>query len=122
MIMELSLITLGANAPEVGLTLNRVALGTFFAISGFNKLFNASRHATLVQTLRDGGVPTIPVMQWLVPAVEFSAGCALIIGLLSALAAFGLFVVTVGAVALDGIKRIPAWQPINRADWLADFL
>jgi len=49
-----------------------------------------------------------------------SAGCALIIGLLSALAAFGLFVIYLGAFALDAIKRIRAWQPIDRADWLGD--
>ena len=83
---------------------------------------NASRNATLVRTLQDGGVPAVPIMRWFVPAVEFSAGCALIIGMLSALAAFGLFVITSTAIALDGIKRIPAWQPINRADWLADLL
>ena len=120
--MDISLIAFGADAPGVALTLNRVAIGTFFAISGYHKLFNASRHATLVRTLQDGGVPAVPIMQWLVPAVEFSAGCALIVGLLSALAAFGLFVITCTAIALDGIKRIPAWMPINRADWLGDFL
>ena len=49
--MDLSFITLGANAPEAALTLNRVAIGTFFAISGYHKLFNASRHAVLVGTL-----------------------------------------------------------------------
>jgi|tagenome__1003787_1003787.scaffolds.fasta_scaffold20243413_2 putative oxidoreductase len=120
--MDISLIAVGADAPGAALTLNRVALGTFFAISGYHKLFNASRHATLVRTLQDTGVPALPIMQWLVPGVEFSAGCALIIGLLSALAAFGLFAVTFIAIALDGIKRIPAWMPINRADWLGDFL
>jgi len=122
MIMDLSILTLGVNAPDVALTLNRVALGTFFAISGYHKLFNASRHAVLVGTLKDGGVPAVRVMQWLVPGVEFSAGCALIIGLLSALAAFGLFVITFSAIAIDGIKRIPEWMPINRADWLGDVL
>ena len=61
-------------------------------------------------------------MQWLVPAIEFSAGCALIVGMLSALASFGLFVITLSAIAVDGIKRIPDFQPINRADWLADVL
>ncbi|MBC7792946.1 MAG: DoxX family protein, partial [Clostridia bacterium] len=60
--------------------------------------------------------------RWLVPGVEFTAGCALLIGLLSALAAFGLFVVCLGALALDGVKRIRGWQPIDRADWLGDFL
>jgi uncharacterized membrane protein YphA (DoxX/SURF4 family) len=120
--MDLSLITLGANAPEAALTLNRVAIGTFFAISGYHKLFNASRHAVLVGTLKDSGVPAVRIMQWLVPGVEFSAGCALIIGLLSALAAFGLFVITFTAIALDGVKRIHAWMPINRADWVGDVL
>lgn len=120
--MDLSVFTLGANAPEAALTLNRVAIGTFFAISGYHKLFNASRHAVLVGTLKDSGVPAVRIMQWLVPGVEFSAGCALIIGLLSALAAFGLFVITFTAIALDGVKRIHAWMPINRADWVGDVL
>ena len=120
--MDPSLLMLGVQAPDAALTLNRLALGTFFAISGYHKLFNASRHAALAGTLRDAGVPTVSVMQWLVPAVEFSGGCALIIGLLSALAAFGLFVITFVAIALDAIKRIGAWQPLDRADWVGDVL
>ena len=120
--MDASLFTFGADAPHAALTLNRVALGIFFAISGYHKLFNASRHATLARTLQDDGVRAVPVMQWLIPGVEFSAGCALILGLLSALAAFGLVVVCLGAVALDASKRIEAWMPINRADWLGDVL
>jgi uncharacterized membrane protein YphA (DoxX/SURF4 family) len=70
--MDASVITLGAGAPEAALTLNRVALGVFFAISGYLKLFNASRHATMTQTLQKAGVPAVRVMQWLVPGVEFS--------------------------------------------------
>ena len=120
--MDPSLFMLGVQAPDVALALNRLTLGTFFAISGYHKLFNASRHATLASTLRDAGVPTVSVMQWLVPAVEFSAGCALILGLLSALAAFGLFAITFTAISLDAIKRIAAWQPLNRADWIGDVL
>ena len=120
--MDASLITLGAQAPDAALTLNRVALGIFFAISGYHKLFNPSRHATLAQTLQDDGVHAVPIMQWLVPGIEFGGGCALIVGLLSALAAFGLFVVCLGAVVLDAVKRVRAWQPIDRADWLGDLL
>src|SRR5579863_3279368 len=116
--MDLSFITQGAHAPNVALTLNRVALGTFFAIGGYHKLFNASRHATLTRTLQDDGVHVVPVMQWLLPSIEFGGGFALIIGLLSVLAAFGLFVVCAGAIGLDAIKRIGAWQPVDRADWL----
>jgi len=116
------LITQGVQAPNVALTLNRVALGTFFAISGYHKLFNASRHATLTRTLQDDGVHAVPIMRWLLPSAEFAGGCALIIGLLSVLAAFGLFVICAGAFALDAVKRIRAWQPIDRADWLGDLL
>jgi uncharacterized membrane protein YphA (DoxX/SURF4 family) len=61
-------------------------------------------------------------MQWLLPSVEFGGGCALIIGLLSVLAAFGLFVISAGAIAFDALDRIRAWQPIDRADWLGDLL
>jgi uncharacterized membrane protein YphA (DoxX/SURF4 family) len=120
--MDLSLLLLGADAPNAALTLNRAALGTFFAISGYNKLFDSSRHATLTHTLQEDGVHAVPVMQWLLPCVEFSAGCALIIGLMSALAAFGLFVVCLGALAFDAIKRVAVWRPVNRIDWLGDLL
>src|SRR4051812_27672215 len=120
--MDASLFTLGANAPEVALTVNRLALGTFFAISGYLKLFNKSRRATLLRTLQDAGVRPLPILQWLVPGVEFGGGCALVMGLLSALAAFGLFVVCAGALASDAVKRIDAWRPLNRADWIGDVL
>jgi putative oxidoreductase len=120
--VDASIITLGAQAPDAALTLNRVVLGMFFAISGYHKLFNASRHATLRQTLQDDGVRAVPIMQWLLPGIEFSGGWALIIGLLSVLAAFGLFLICLGAVVLDAIKRVPAWQPVDRADWVGDVL
>ena len=120
--MDASLITLGLQAPDAAFTLNRMALGMFFAISGYHKLFNPSRHATLKQTLQDDGVRAVPIMQWLVPGIEFGGGWALIVGLLSALAAFGLFVLCLAAVVLDAIKRVRALQPIDRADWLGDLL
>ena len=120
--MDLFFITQGAQAPNAALTLNRVALGVFFAISGYHKLFNPSRHATLTRTLQDDSVHAMPIMQWLLPSVEFGGGSALIIGLLTVLAAFGLFVVCAGAIALDAVKRIRAWQPVDRADWLGDLL
>ena len=120
--MHILLILQGAQAPNAALTVNRVALGVFFAISGYHKLFNASRHAALTGTLQGDGVPDLRVMQWLVPGVEFAGGSALLVGLLSVLAAFGLFVISAGALALDAFKRIRAWQPIDRADWLGDLL
>ena len=116
------LITQGAQATNAALILNRVALGAFFAISGYHKLFNASRHATLTGTLKDDGVHDVPIMQWLLPSAEFSGGWALIVGLFSVVAALGLFVICVGALALDAVKRIREWHPIDRADWFGDLL
>src|SRR4051812_38734970 len=104
--MDASLLTMGADAPNAALTLNRVALGAFFTISGYHKLFTASRHALLTTTLQEARVPGVRIMQWLVPTVEFGGGWALMIGLLSVLAAFGLFVVCLTALALDAVKRI----------------
>src|SRR3984885_15384588 len=116
------LITQGAHAPNAALTLNRVALGAFFAISGYHKLFNASRHATLTRTLQDDGVHAVPIMRWLLPSGEFSCGWALIVGLLSVLAAFGLFVICIGALALDAVKRKLTISSSGRAHYLADLL
>jgi uncharacterized membrane protein YphA (DoxX/SURF4 family) len=112
----------GAQAPNAALMINRVALGMFFAISGYHKLFNASRHATLLRTIREDGVHGLALMQWLLPGAEFAGGTALIVGLLSVLAAFGLFVICFGALVLDAFKRVRAWQPLDRADWLGDLL
>src|SRR5450755_3069964 len=112
MSMHALLILQGAQAPNAALTLNRVALGVFFAISGYHKLFNASRHATLTRTLQDDGVHAVRIMDWLLPGGEFAGGCALIVGFLSVLAASGLLVICVGAIALDAVKRIRSWQPI----------
>jgi uncharacterized membrane protein YphA (DoxX/SURF4 family) len=120
--MQLLFLTQGAHAPNAALTLNRVALGTFFAISGYHKLFIASRHAALTRTLQDDRVHAVPIMRWLLPGGEFVGGSALILGFLSVLAAFGLFVICIGAFALDAVKRIRAWQPLDRADWLGDLL
>jgi putative oxidoreductase len=118
----IQVITQGAQAPYAALTLNRVALGLFFAISGYHKLFNAPRHATLTRTLQADSVHAVPFMRWLLPGAEFSGGSALILGFLSALAAFGLCIICAGALALDAAKRLRAWQPIDRADWLDNLL
>lgn len=120
--MSLTVLALRVQSSDAALLLNRVALGTFFAISGCLKLFNASRHATLRQTLEASGARGVRVMQWLVPGVEFSAGLALIPSFVSALAAFGLFTICLFAFKLDAIKRIEGWKPLNRFDWIGDVL
>lgn len=118
----LQLVHGGLDAPHVALTLNRVALGVFFAISGYHKLFNPARHARIAQTMAADRVPLPRVNEWFVPGVEFLGGLALIVGLLAPLAAVGLFCVCCVATLVDGLARIPQWRPIDRADYVDDVL
>lgn len=104
------------------LALNRLALGLFFAISGYHKLFNKQRHASVVATLVSCGVPDVKLMQWFVPCVEFFGGLALLTGIFSPLAAAGLICICVVATLTDGLKRIASYQPIDRADYCDDVL
>lgn len=117
-----SLLSHGANVPDVALATSRVALGAFFSISGYHKLFNPTRHATIRATLAACGVPFVPVMCWFVPSVEFSAGLALVPGILTPLAALGLIAICLVATVTDGLKRIRDWRPIDRADYADDVL
>jgi putative oxidoreductase len=112
----------GAGAVDVALFVNRVLIGMFFVLSGYHKLFNAERHKSLVASLVECKIPCLPVMQWFVPGVEFFGGLAVVIGLLAPLAALGLVVICLVAFWRDGIKRIVAWKPIDKADYCDDVL
>jgi uncharacterized membrane protein YphA (DoxX/SURF4 family) len=120
--MDYTILQAGLGGGEIALTINRLALGAFFGISGYHKLFNSQRHATFTQTLRDCKVPCIPVMQWFVPSVEFFGGLALLSGILAPFASLGLMAICLVAICTDGLGRIPAYRPIDKADWLDDLL
>lgn len=111
-----------AIAAPVAYAALRVATGSFFVISGAHKLFNRDRHATLVSTLKVCGIPFVPFMQWFVPGVEFAAGLGVATGTLTPLAALGLLAICIVATCTDGLKRIPAWHPIDKADYVDDVL
>lgn len=113
---------LGTFAGSAVLLLNRIFLGLFFVISGFHKLFNKGRHAELIATLESSHIPLIAFNQWWVPAVEFSAGLALLTGILAPLAALALAIECLVAVCTDGWKRIASYRPVDKADWLDDLL
>lgn len=102
--------------------LGQSALGTFFVFSGYHKLFNPTRHASLVATLKACGVPFLGFNQWFVPSVEFLGGAALVLNILPILAASGLLAICSVAICTDGLKRVRAFQPIDPADYLDDFL
>jgi uncharacterized membrane protein YphA (DoxX/SURF4 family) len=112
----------GVGWTDIALTLNRIAVGMFFMFSGFHKLFNPERHRALADQLKELGIHAVGFNQWWVPTVEFSAGLAVVIGLLAPLAALGLLAITVVAIATTGPQRIKVYKPIDEADRIDDWL
>ena len=112
----------GIGWTDLAMTLNRIAVGAFFMLSGFHKLFNAERHRVFAEELRSLHVHAVGINQWWVPLVEFSAGGAVLIGLLAPLAALGLLVIILVAMATSGRQRIKIFKPIDEADRIDDWL
>jgi putative oxidoreductase len=116
------LLFAGIGWTDVAVTLNRVAVGAFFMLSGYHKLFNAERHRVFVDELKGLGVHVLGFNQWWVPSVEFAAGGAVVIGLLAPLAALGLLFLILVAIATSGRQRIQLFKPIDQADRIDDWL
>jgi uncharacterized membrane protein YphA (DoxX/SURF4 family) len=112
----------GVGWTDLAIALNRIAVGAFFMLSGYHKLFNADRHRTIVEELKALGVPAVGFNQWWVPLVEFTAGGAVLIGFLAPLAALGLLVIIVVAIATSGRQRIRLIKPIDESDRIDDWL
>jgi uncharacterized membrane protein YphA (DoxX/SURF4 family) len=112
----------GAGWIDIAFTLNHFAVGMFFMFSGYHKLFNARRHRALVDELTALHVVVVRINQWWMPSVEFAAGSAVFIGLLTPLAALGLLVIVLVASVTSGRLRIEGYQPIDRADRIDNWL
>jgi len=100
--------------------LARVSLGMFFAISGGNKLFVASRFRRMYETLAGAGIPFPHFMTYFVSSVEFISGCLLIIGLLSSLCCVALIIQMIVAITTVQLGTIS--KGLSFLDWLVDFL
>jgi putative oxidoreductase len=118
----MNLLFVGIGWTDLAITLNRIAVGAFFMLSGYHKLFNADRHRTFADELKALGVPAVGFNQWWVPLVEFTAGSALVVGLLAPLAGLGLLVVILIASATSGRQRLKLFKPIDEADRIDDWL
>jgi len=118
---DATILVTGLGNTDVASAILRVALGGFFTISGYHKLFNPARRASLAETLKTDGVYS-PAMMWMVPLGEFLGGLGVLFGALTLPAAFGLILICAGVLVLEGGKRIRDWQPLNPADWAADWM
>ncbi len=112
----------GIGWTDIALALNRIVVGLFFMLSGYHKLFNAERHRVLADQLKELGVHAVGFNQWWVPTVEFTAGGAVVVGLLAPLAALGLLVLILVAIVTSGPQRIAVYKPIDEADRIDDWL
>lgn len=118
----LNLAQHGLSTPDIALTSVRVLTGTFFAASGWNKLTNAGRHSTILQTMIQDKVPFPRVMQWWVPGNEFVMGTLLFLGLFSAFSATVLAIICIVACSCEARSRVAAYKPINTVDTIDDWL
>ena len=105
---------------QVAILLPRLSLGVFFAISGGNKLFVASRTRQMYETLAGAGIPFPHFMTYFVSSVEFISGCLLVIGLLSSLCCVALIIQMIVAITTVQIATIP--KGLSFLNWLDDFL
>jgi putative oxidoreductase len=105
---------------EFAVLLARISLGVFFAISGGNKLFVASQHKIMYETIVGAGIPFPQFMTYLVSSVEFVCGCLLIIGLLSILCCIALTFDMI--VAITTVQLATIAKGLSVVDWLDDFL
>lgn len=115
-------IVYGVPEPDVALFINRIAVGVFFIVSGYFKLFNKVRHRTLVETLKDCKVPFIWFNQWFVPWVEFLGGIAVTLGFLAQFASLGMMAILAVAIWSEGEKRVRMYKPIDGFDVICNTL
>lgn len=110
----------GIGNPDVVLTVNRVALGLAFAISGYHKTFFPARHTALIGTMEYAKIPAPTFMAWFVCIIEFLAGLGLVFGVLSALSALGVVILSLVATCTVEIWTIKDMKPSDLLDWVDD--
>jgi uncharacterized membrane protein YphA (DoxX/SURF4 family) len=144
-------IAFGFNSVDLALLLNRVTLGLFFVLARFRFFYDPQRGGSLqyVNGQHPDDEPTSNTRLWFNPRrlanltrkmchcgwrkgaafwawfaaiVEVFAGLALIVGLLSALAALGLFAVTAAATICTAKEKVAKQHPVDKIDCIGCYL
>ena len=116
------LLFAGIGWTDIAITLNRFAVGAFFMLSGYHKLFNPERHRSFADELKGLGVHAVGFNQWWVPLSSSLPGEPSSLGSSAPLAALGLLVVIMVAIATSGRQRMKLYKPIDEGDRIDDFL
>jgi putative oxidoreductase len=90
-------------ARETGLTLLRIAVGVIFMAHGAQKFFMLGI-PVVAQGFAQGGIPMASFMAPFIASVELLGGTALVLGLLTRLAALGTAFTMLGAMLLVHLK------------------
>jgi len=118
-LVQFALLGSGGLEPYA-ILLVRVSLGLFFAISGANKLFVASRTKLAYETLVKAKVPFPHEMTYFVSGVEFVGGSLVAVGLLSSPACAALLIDMIVAILTNTLSTMP--EGLSPLNWLDDFL
>lgn len=94
-----------------GMSIMQSFVGSFFALSGFHKLFHPDKHEQMVRAMQSAKIPHPRGMAWFVSGNEFLWGLALMAHVLVGVAAAGLFIILVVAWNSEFRGRIAKGAP-----------
>src|ERR1700692_2305274 len=130
--MQASIFFTGPGYHDLGLLVLRVMLGVFFVLARFRWLYdpsrplspwlNAGRHEHLRNKLCYCGYGSHPLLVAFVAVTEISAGCAIIVGLLTELALMGLMSVLLFATWCTAKEKVCAQNPVDKVDYVSCYL
>jgi len=112
----------GLSAPALALAIPRIIVGSFFAMSGFNKLFTREGHRRITASLTGCGIPCVPFMCWWVPFWQFFGGLMLLLGFLTAFHAVVLTIVCIVATVTTGPRKVNSRSNFNCIDRATNWL
>ncbi|WP_375452333.1 DoxX family protein [uncultured Devosia sp.] len=89
---------------DPALLMLRLVIGVMFTLSGYFKLTDPERKEKMAQSLQTGGFPKTLAMP--LSLVELLGGLAMVLGLVTALAAFGLLALSTVALITVAIPKL----------------
>jgi uncharacterized membrane protein YphA (DoxX/SURF4 family) len=124
----------GFGGVDLASLIARCTLGLFFVLARFRsfydpskppgcRVFNTDRFGSLQRKLCSCGFSSgLLFWTWVTAVVEVAGGLALLAGLLTTLAAFGLLVLTIRASMCTAWAKISEQNPVDRIDCVACYL